>query len=160
MYHATMSLHPILRTTLAVSAAAVTILLVQWGSSAQSKPMMSVYKTATCGCCGKWVEHMKAEGFVLTVQDVDDINAVKEKLGVKPELSSCHTSVVNGYVIEGHVPAAAVHRLLKERPRVAGIAVPGMPAGSPGMEVPSGHRDPYAILTFDKSGQTAVYERR
>ena len=129
-------------------------------NAATGKPMVSVFKTPTCGCCSNWVDHMKANGFELKVQDVDDIAAIKEKLGVAPEISSCHTSQVGGYVIEGHVPAAAVQRLLKERPKVAGLAVPGMPAGSPGMELPSGHREPYAVLTFDKTGRTSVYERR
>ncbi len=142
-------------------AALAGLLLADSSSSAQQKPStLSVFKTATCGCCNKWVDHMKANGFEVKVQDVEDIDAVKSKLGVWPELSSCHTSRVEGYVIEGHVPAAAVQRLLKERPKVAGLAVPGMPAGSPGMEVPSGHRDPYAIVTFNRNGQTAVYERR
>jgi hypothetical protein len=129
-------------------------------NAATGKPMVAVFKTPTCGCCSNWVDHMKANGFELKVQDVDDIAAIKEKLGVAPEISSCHTSQVGGYVIEGHVPAAAVQRLLKERPKVAGLAVPGMPAGSPGMELPSGHREPYAVLTFDKTGRTSVYERR
>jgi hypothetical protein len=129
-------------------------------NASAGQPVVSVFKTPTCGCCSKWVDHMRANGFELKVQDVDDIAAVKEKLGVAPEISSCHTSHVSGYVIEGHVPATTVQRLLKERPKVAGLTVPGMPAGSPGMEVPSGHREPYAILTFDKSGRTAVYERR
>lgn len=142
-------------------AALAVVLTVQLNSSAQQqKPVVSVFKSPTCGCCSLWVEHMKANGFDLKVQDVEDINAVKEKFGVAPEFSSCHTSQVNGYIIEGHVPAAAVQRLLKERPKVAGLAVPGMPAGSPGMEVPSGLKQPYAILTFDKSGKTAVYEKR
>jgi hypothetical protein len=136
------------------------LLAVQLTSSAQQKPVVSVYKSPACGCCSLWVEHMKANGFELKVQDVDDINALKQKFGIAPEISSCHTSQVDGYVIEGHVPASAVQRLLKERPKVAGLTVPGMPAGSPGMEVPSGLKQPYSILTFDKSGKTTVYERR
>jgi hypothetical protein len=146
--------------TLIGIAALAAVLLLQLRSSAQQKPVVSVFKSPTCGCCSKWVEHMKANGFELNVQDVDDISAVKEKLGVAPEISSCHTSQVGGYVIEGHVPAAAVQRLLKEKPKVAGLTVPGMPVGSPGMEVPSGQKEPYAILTFDKSGKTSVFERR
>jgi hypothetical protein len=141
-------------------AALTTVVLVQLSSSAQQKPTLSVFKTATCGCCSKWVDHMKANGFDVAVQDVADISAVKEKLGVAPEIGSCHTAQVGGYVIEGHVPAASVQRLLKEKPKVAGLAVPGMPAGSPGMEVPGGHQEPFAILTFDKSGKTNVFERK
>jgi hypothetical protein len=144
----------------AIAGLAVALTVQLTTSAQQQKPVVSVFKSPTCGCCSLWVEHMKANGFDLKVQDVEDINALKTKFGVAPEFSSCHTSQVNGYIIEGHVPAAAVQRLLKERPKVAGLAVPGMPAGSPGMEVPSGLKQPYAILTFDKSGKTAVYERR
>src|SRR5688572_725528 len=128
-------------------AAFTVVLAAQLSSSAQqtARPVVSVFKTATCGCCGLWVEHMKANGFDLKVQDVEDISAIKAKLGVRSEVSSCHTSQVGGYVVEGHVPADVVHRLLKERPKVAGIAVPGMPLGSPGMEVPGGRKDSYAV---------------
>jgi hypothetical protein len=135
-------------------------LSAQWSSSAQQKPTLSVFKTATCGCCSKWVDHMKAAGFETRVQDVDDISAVKQKLGVATEISSCHTAQVDGYVIEGHVPAESVQRLLKERPKVAGLAVPGMPMGSPGMEVPGGQKDAYSVLAFEKDGKTSVYEKR
>lgn len=156
-----MSSKHITRGLLIVAGVLSAVVFVQLSSvAAQQKPMVSVFKSPACGCCGKWVDHMKANGFDVKVQDVDDISAVKEKLGVAPEISSCHTSQVGGYVIEGHVPAASVQRLLKEKPTVAGLTVPGMPAGSPGMEVPGGHQEPYAILTFDKSGKTSVYERR
>lgn len=149
-----------IRKILVLAALFAGIVIVQLTSFAQQKPVVSVFKSPTCGCCSLWVDHMKANGFDVKVQDVEDIAAVKEKLGVAPEISSCHTSQVGGYVIEGHVPAVVVQRLLKERPKVAGLAVPGMPAGSPGMEVPSGLKQPYAILTFDKTGKTSVYERR
>jgi hypothetical protein len=142
-------------------AALAGVLAAPFGASTEQKPTaMTVFKTATCGCCNKWVDHMKAAGFEADVRDVEDIDAVKAKLGVRPELSSCHTTQVGGYIVEGHVPADAVRRLLKERPQIAGLAVPGMPAGSPGMEVPSGHRDPYVIVAFERGGQTKVYERR
>ena len=142
------------------------LLAAQWSSSAQQKPpavkpLLNVYKTPTCGCCAKWVDHMRANGFDANVQDLPDLSAVKAKLGVPAELGSCHTAQVGRYVIEGHIPADAVHRLLKERPTtVSGLAVPGMPMGSPGMEVPGGSVQPYLILTFDRQGQTTVYERR
>ena len=133
------------RSTLLTAAAAfAAVLLSNFGSSAQQKaPVVTVFKTASCGCCSKWVDHMKAAGFEMRVQDVEDIAAVKSRLGVAEEISSCHTSQVDGYVIEGHVPASSVQRLLKERPKIAGLAVPGMPMGSPGMEVPSGQKDAY-----------------
>jgi hypothetical protein len=125
-----------------------------------AKPSIAVWKTATCGCCGLWVEHMRQSGFEAAVVDVPDLEPIKHKLGVPPSLASCHTALVNGFIVEGHIPADAVRRLLKERPAVAGIAVPGMPVGSPGMEVPGGHKQPYAIIAFDKQGKQSIFERR
>jgi hypothetical protein len=124
-----------------------------------AKPSVTVYKSPTCGCCSKWVDHMRTNGFDVKALDVEDIDTVKRTYGVPPALGSCHTSLVGGYVVEGHVPADAVTRLLRERPKVAGLAVPGMPVGSPGMEV-AGHRDPYSIVSFEKTGKYAIYERR
>jgi len=127
---------------------------------AQSLPAVTVYKSPTCGCCSNWIEHMRANGFAVTAHDVEDVGAVKTKYGVPPEAGSCHTSLIDGYVVEGHVPADTVKRLLRERPKVAGIAVPGMPVGSPGMEVPGRAADSYTIVAFEKSGKYTVYERR
>lgn len=124
-----------------------------------AKPSVTVYKSPTCGCCSKWVDHMRASGFEVKALDVEDIEAVKRTHGVPEGISSCHTSLVGGYVIEGHVPADAVARVLRERPKIAGIAVPGMPLGSPGMEQ-GPRKDPYAILSFEKTGKYSVYERR
>ena len=120
---------------------------------------MEVYKSPTCGCCTKWVEHVRQGGFEVKVTDVSDadLDALKTKHGVPRTARSCHTGLVNGYVIEGHVPVAEVHRLLKERPQVAGIAVGGMPIGSPGMEVPGQRAQTYNVVTFEKSGTTKVY---
>ena len=121
---------------------------------AASQPI-TVWKTATCGCCGKWVDHLKAEGFapiVHIVQSADDSPATK---GVPPGLRSCHSASLEGYTVEGHVPADVIHKLLRERPKVAGIAVPGMPAGSPGMESPN--PVPYDIVAFDASGKRSVF---
>lgn len=152
------------RTT-AVVALSFGLAVAVWASAApkiraqQAATSVTVYKSPTCGCCSKWVDHMRANGFQMTAHNVDDIAAVKAKHGVPAEAGSCHTSLVGGYVIEGHVPADAVKRLLAERPTVTGIAVPGMPAGSPGMEV-AGRRDPYSIVSFDRTGQIKVYERR
>lgn len=117
-----------------------------------------VYKSPTCGCCKEWVKHMQANGFSVTSHNVDDIVRYKTANGVPLTLGSCHTAKVDGYVIEGHVPASDIKRLLKERPPVIGLAVPGMPSGSPGMEQ-GGHKDRYDVLTFDKQGNTAVYAR-
>jgi hypothetical protein len=103
---------------------------------------------------------MTRAGFASKVQDVENIGALKLKLGVRAEFASCHTTEVGGYIVEGHVPADVVQRLLKERPKIAGIAVPNMPAGSPGMETPDGRKDRYDILAFTSDGKTTVYDRR
>ena len=114
-----------------------------------------VYKSPTCGCCQNWVDTLRAHAFRVTAIDTSDVAAVKKKVGVTDMLGSCHTAIVEGYVIEGHVPPADIRRLLRERPAVVGLAVPGMPRGSPGMEGPE--RDPYHVLSFDRTGATRVY---
>jgi hypothetical protein len=119
-------------------------------------PVVDVFKSPTCGCCGLWVKHLEANGFRTRVTDVEDMTQVKTKYGVPGRLQSCHTGVVDGYVVEGHVPASDVQRLLKEKPAVVGVAVPGMPIGSPGMEAGSTVQR-YDVLTFTKQGQTSVY---
>lgn len=121
------------------------------------KPVMTVYKRSTCGCCSMWIDHMEAAGYQVEAIDRDaDLHVVKDSLGLPADLSSCHTGVVDGYVVEGHVPAEQVDRLLAERPDVLGIAVPGMPIGSPGMEM-GDRRDAYDVLVVDKSGEAGVY---
>lgn len=127
---------------------------------AAAKPvMMAVYKTPTCGCCAKWVEHMKQNGFTVHVTDMNDLSSVKTRHGVPAKAQSCHTAVVNGYVVEGHVPAADVKRMLKERPAIAGLALPGMPSGSPGMEQPGIQSPGYEVLSFNKAGATRVFSK-
>jgi hypothetical protein len=135
--------------------AAIIVAVSATAVGAQSAPAVAVFKRATCGCCAKWVDHVRASGFAPTATDVDDLNAVKSKHNVPQALHSCHTALVGGYVIEGHVPAADIKRLLKERPAIVGLAVPGMPAGSPGMEGPPPQK--YDVLAFDKQGKTRVY---
>jgi hypothetical protein len=135
------------------------------GAAAQTPPAapapVAVFKSATCGCCAKWNDHMRTAGFAVNSTDVPDVTPVKDKHGVPPALRSCHTAVVGGYVIEGHVPADVIKKLLRERPAVVGIAVGGMPTGSPGMEDPTGKRvDSYNVMSFDKSGATKVYASR
>jgi hypothetical protein len=142
-----------------VCASAVMILSVSLTSRAQTPVTVNVYKSASCGCCSSWVEHMRAAGFQMVTHDTEDFDGVKKKNRVPADLTSCHTAVVGGYVIEGHVPADIVKRLLAEKPNVIGLAVPGMPVGAPGMEVP-GQSTPYAVLTFDQTGQFKVYDRR
>lgn len=117
--------------------------------------VVTVYKSPTCGCCTAWVEHLRKEGFRVVAIDTADIDAIKRRQGVTQELSSCHTAVVGDYVIEGHVPAADIRRLLAERPQIRGLAAPGMPQGSPGME--TGVRDRYDVLSFTREGRTAVF---
>ena len=120
-------------------------------------PSMTVYKTPTCGCCGKWVEHMKANGFQVIVRDVPSTAAFRRKQGIPDRLQSCHTAVVSGYTIEGHVPAADVKRLLSEKPKAVGIVVPGMPMGSPGME--GARSDSYSVILLGENGSETVYQR-
>ena len=131
-----------------------------WMAAQAPKPQMTVYKSSTCGCCSKWVEHMQANGFDVKAIDVDDIDKVKRERGVPADAASCHTAIVNGYIVEGHVPADAVMKVLKEKPAIAGIAVPGMPMGSPGMEVPGGQKEAFNIVAFDKAGKTSIYQKR
>src|SRR5437879_5249342 len=118
-----------------VIAVIATIMLLAISSPSQSsRPLVTVFKTPTCSCCGKWVEHLRANGFIVKVQEVNSTAASEKEYRVPRTMASCHTAVVNGYTIEGHVPAAEIKRLLSERPKVVGLAVPGMPLGSPGRE--------------------------
>ena len=142
--------------------ALIAALFLTVGLTAQSPktaPTMEVFKSPTCGCCSKWVEHVRAGGFVVKVTELDDaaLGALKDKHGVPRTAQSCHTGLVDGYVVEGHVPVTEVHRLLNERPQVAGIAVGGMPIGSPGMEVPGQRPQTYNVVTFDKQGTVKVF---
>jgi hypothetical protein len=139
-----------------VTAAFAAVLGVGITMSAQKPVTVEVYKTPTCGCCGLWVKHLEANGFATKVTNMDDLSTVKATHGVPAKAASCHTAVVEGYAIEGHVPAADVRRLLKERPKVAGLAVPGMPLGSPGMEF-GNTKQPYDVLAFEKNGATKVF---
>jgi len=123
----------------------------------RTAPSVTVYKSPTCGCCTKWVDYMRANGFDVTATNVEDMTVVRQKYGVPDKAASCHTAVVGGYVIEGHVPADVVKRLLAEKPKFTGLAAPGMPASAPGMDIPG---QPYTIVGFDKAGQLTVYERR
>jgi len=118
-------------------------------------PRITVYKSPWCGCCEAWVDHLRAGGFAAEVHDVEDLTPIKRIAGVPSGLGSCHTASVNGYAIEGHVPADVIRRLLDERPAVRGLAVPGMPIGSPGMEGPS--PEAYAVYAFTADGRARRY---
>lgn len=129
--------------------------------SASASPANAVqvaaYRSPTCGCCEGWIEHLRTHGFQVTDHVTEDIEAIKQQHNVPGELVSCHTALVNGYVIEGHVPAAAIERFLTEKPDVAGIAVPGMPIGSPGME--SGNiKQPFTVFTFTEDGTSQAFQ--
>lgn len=121
--------------------------------------LVVVHKTETCGCCHLWVEHMEKNGFKVVVRDVADVDAIKERVGVPEGMRSCHTARVGGYFIEGHVPAADIARLLDERPDAKGLTVPGMPLGSPGMEVASGETQAYDVHLVTRNDSTAVFAR-
>lgn len=145
------------RRCLAAAVAATLVSIPAARALAAPSLAVTVYKNRACGCCGGWIEHMRAAGFRVRAFDVDDVTPHKQWLGVPMSLASCHTAEVGGYAIEGHVPPADVRRLLAERPAgVRGLAVPGMVQGSPGMDGP---RTPYATLAFDSSGRTSVFAR-
>jgi hypothetical protein len=152
------------KITLAVSALAIAgLALVAY---AQPKPVSSrsnvavVYKTPTCGCCSLWVEHLKKNGFQVEVNDVSaaQVRSVSQAAGLAEDNTSCHTAKIGGYIVEGHVPAADIQRMLKEKPAIAGIAAPGMPMGSPGMEQ-GGRAEAYDVIAFTKEGKTAVFAK-
>ena len=131
------------------------ILFLAMPSHRENAVAITVYKSPTCNCCNSWVDHLRDAGFVVTAKNSADMDSIKKSAGVPPMLQSCHTALVDGYVIEGHVPANDIRRLLRERPAITGLTVPGMPMGSPGMEGP--YRDPYDVLMFDREGRTQVY---
>ena len=122
-------------------------------------PTITVYKTPTCGCCGKWLDHLRANGFKVVSHDVSDTGVIRARYGVPSAMASCHTGLVGDYLVEGHVPADLIRRMLRERPKIAGLAVPGMVAGSPGMET-GGKAQKYDVVAFTKNGKTRVYASR
>lgn len=130
---------------------------VQGAVIAQDK--ITVYKSPSCGCCNKWISHLEDNGFKVSAVNMDNVVPKKIEFGITQQTASCHTAVIDGYVVEGHVPAEDIKRLLKTRPKnIKGLAVPGMPIGSPGMEQ-GGRQDPYAVLSIDKQGRTQVFAR-
>lgn len=148
-----------------VAGTAIAALAVAAGVAAQPKPVSSriaavVYKTPSCGCCSVWVEHLRANGFQVETKDVssDQVRAVSKAAGLPEDGTSCHTAKIGNYVVEGHVPASDIHRLLKEKPAVAGIAAPGMPMGSPGMDQ-GGAKEAYDVVSFTKDGKMTVFAK-
>lgn len=145
------------RQLLAGGIAAIAVSLGSSKACASSLRAMTIYRDPGCGCCLAWAAHARRVGFTTRIVDTPDMASVKRRLGVPPSLASCHTAVVNGLVVEGHVPLDRVTRFVNRRPaNVRGVAVPGMPAGSPGMEVPGGGRPSFQVFTFDAAGRSAV----
>ena len=140
------------RKFLATSAVALLA-----GPAVAARDAVEVYKSATCGCCGDWIKHLRASGFEVRAHDVPDAGEYRRRYGVPGSFASCHTAVVGGYAIEGHVPAREIRRLLAERPKAQGLAVPGMVPGSPGMEGP--RSDPYEVLLFQRDGRYSTYAK-
>ena len=148
------------RRALLVGVAAIGVARWTTVRSATAAPLVEVWKSPSCGCCKDWVAHMQANGFGVEVHDSGNV-AARARLGVDARFGSCHTAVVAGYAIEGHVPASDIRRLLKERPVAVGLAVPGMPIGTPGMDGPEykGRKDPYDVLLLQANGTASVYRR-
>jgi hypothetical protein len=152
-----------LHRRLFISSALAAVSLGAMGCTRAAEPAkaanlrMTVYKNESCGCCKEWVKHLERAGFSVDVHDVDNLAPVKDRVGIPPAMGSCHTGEIDGYFVEGHVPADDIKRLLRERPNAKGLTVPAMPMGSPGMEVPSGQVDPYDVFLVSKDGSTSVF---
>ena len=147
------------RQLLGVALAAISGAATAQTIPTNKPPLLQVWKDPNCGCCGDWVKHLQSNGFLVQVIDTGNV-AARKRLGMPDQLGSCHTARVGGYVIEGHVPAADILRLLREKPDALGLAVPGMPIGSPGMDGPEykGRRDPYDVLLVSRGGATRVFQ--
>jgi len=148
---------PTRRQFLAVVAASA-VSRVALGELTAAPSVITVYKDPGCECCARWVKHLSANGFVVSVHDVQNMDEIKRTMNVPPSLESCHTAVVDKYVVEGHVPADVIKKFLAEKPSMLGLAVPGMPTGSPGME--GGRAERYNVVAFDRSGTSRVYAKR
>lgn len=139
-----------------LKAMLITVLPAPMLARADSAPLVEVYKTEGCGCCEGWIEHLKANGFTVKARNVGDTGAYRQKFGIPYDLGSCHTGIVQGYALEGHVPAAEVRRLLAEKPKAKGLAVPSMPLGSPGMVGP--RNEPYDVFLVKVDGSISIYQ--
>jgi hypothetical protein len=155
---------PFMRSTAAALTLAAGLLLAPVltplaAAADTAAPAVTVYKSPTCGCCVEWATHLRDNGFAVTEKDTEELYTLKALAGVPDEVASCHTATVGGYVIEGHVPAGDIHRLLSEQPKALGLAVPGMPPSSPGMDVPGYENTPFETLLVDHDGSTEVWEQ-
>ena len=146
-----------LRASVAGAASALVARPLLAEALAEAPTKVNVYKSSTCGCCKEWVKHLQANGFAVAAHDVDDVESVRRTMGVPDTLASCHTGVVGRYVIEGHVPADLIRKLLADKPALLGLAVPGMPSSAPGMDGP---KQPYDVIAFERNGSSRVYARR
>ena len=145
-----------MQATALIALAPLTSVVIKAG--ANDKPQITVYKTPGCGCCHEWVAHLEQNGFTVVAHDVPGTGPYRERFGVPRRLAGCHTAVIDGYAIEGHVPAAEIKRLIVERPKARGLAVPGMPIGSPGMEVEGTRRDAFDVVLFDDEDGRKIYQ--
>lgn len=143
----------------AASAPAAASAVTNAAASAEALPRILVHHSPTCGCCGVWVEHLRTSGFAVDVRQEEDLEPIKQRLGVPEDKRSCHTAEVDGYFIEGHVPASDIERLLTERPAAKGLALPGMPAGSPGMEMLDGRVDAYTVEQVNLDGSARAFSQ-
>ncbi len=148
---------PVPWTVLSLALAATILMLGLQPRTSLAEDLV-VYKSPTCGCCKKWVKHMRDNGFNVVVHEQYNVTPKKDEYGVPRRLRSCHTAKIGGYVVEGHVPADVVKQLLEEKPAIAGLAVPGMPMGSPGME--GFRKDPYDVISFTSTGKTGIHASR
>ncbi len=139
----------------AAAAAGAVAFAGLFGSDRAAAGGIVVYKSPSCGCCGNWAKHLRRNGFDVSVKNIDNISPVKERAGIPDDLESCHTAFISGYVVEGHVPAEDIRKILAERPKIRGLAVPGMPASAPGMDSPD--REPYTVYSFGEDGKAEVY---
>ncbi len=146
---------------LAVAATAALSLGSPADAASKASPAIEVWKSPTCGCCQKWADYLTENGFTVSTRNTTRsmLNRIKQQVGIAPKLASCHTALIDGYTIEGHVPAADIKRLLRERPDAVGLSVPDMPLGSPGMEQPDGKTEPYEVLLVKNDGSTETFAR-
>lgn len=147
----------LLKSLLAVALLITNINVNAQNTDAHTSVPVVVYRSPTCGCCEKWIAYLKDNNFVIEDRVTDDIQAIKNKYGVSQEMASCHTAIIEGYVVEGHVPADAIKKLLKTKPNIVGISVPGMPVGTPGMEM-GGRKDPYHVMSFDSKNHIEIFQ--
>jgi len=152
-------MNPKFSRRLTLQALLALVAAPRWACAQGALAPIAVYKSPTCGCCNDWIKHLQANGFQVRANDVPDTRPVRARFGLPDKFGSCHTAAVGGYVVEGHVPAADIKRLLSERPSALALAVPGMPVGSPGMDGPEykGQKDPYDVLLVDARGNSRVW---